>query len=311
MKTHINYQMLSTEEKVIYLFDSLGIQYNTDTNHNPKPMLAHSYKPGKTKLPLYIQPKLDGVRALMIVSSSAIEDSSLTHQQVKFLSRSGKEYDSLVHIAGAVQQFLMNTDDYSFQFTLDGEIYSDELTFQGITSAVKKLKPESAKLCYRVYDIVTENHQSLRLKELREIVKAIDSELITVVETVPISEESDIVKYHDEFVKQGYEGAMVRDPTGKYEQGQRSSGLQKVKLFQEEEFDFVNWTHGQRVEDLIAICRTKDGKEFRAKMMGNIQDKKEMEENTPKDCKVTVKFFEYTDEGLPRFPVAKVVRAYE
>jgi hypothetical protein len=45
-------------------------QFNTDASGNVKPMLAKAVDWKKVQYPCYIQPKLDGVRCLMIVAST-------------------------------------------------------------------------------------------------------------------------------------------------------------------------------------------------------------------------------------------------
>jgi DNA ligase-1 len=277
-------------------------QFNSDASGNVKPMLAQTYKEGKVKFPAFVQPKLDGVRCLMAVTVE--KHKAGTNYTIDFLSRSGKVYETLSHIEEAVRE-----NGPSESFILDGEIYSEELTFQGILKAVKKQRPESEKLHFRAYDIVMEGPMTERLQKMMELVTSLGTSSIAFVSTMKVTSHTELQSLHDGFVELGYEGAMLRTFTGTYGQGQRSSDLLKVKMFQEEEFEFVNWTHGQRPEDLIAVCKTKEGKEFRAKMMGNVVEKKEMEENTP--MKITVKYFELTEDRIPRFPIGKAVRDYD
>jgi ATP-dependent DNA ligase len=284
------------------VLDRVLPQFNTDASGNVKPMLAKDWAGGKNlKYPCYVQPKLDGVRCLMIVTRQGPD------LDVKFLSRSGKEYTTLGHIAEEV----INSS-VSDPFILDGEIYSDELTFQEITQAVKKQYPNSLRLHFRAYDVVSEENQIERLLVMQNIVKDIGSLFIRSVQTV-IAEKSDHVKFHhDDWVGRGYEGAMIRLFNGTYDQGQRSSSLLKVKEFDETEFDFIQFEKGQRDEDLLAVCK-HDAHTFRAKMVGNRKLKKKYEamEGSLIGTKITIKHFSYTDDGLPRFPIGKSFRDYE
>lgn len=284
---------------------------NTDASGNAKPMLAHEYHKHikKVTFPCLVQPKLDGVRCLMVCDPNA--------QEVKFLSRTGKEYLSLAHIGNDVHDYMVNHPDIDTMetFILDGEVYSDELGFQDIVSAVKAFKPNSLKLKFRCYDIINNEDQATRVATVSNMVGSINSDHIQSVETQIVESESDIRLMFSQWVSQGYEGAMVRLLDGKYESGARSHSLLKYKEFDDAEFRFVGFETGARLEDLIATCLTDDGKKFKAKMMGTAEEKLRLEEEHAKcnfeNAKVTIKFFGWTDDGLPRFPIGKGIRDYE
>lgn len=271
-------------------------QYNTDAQGNIKPMLAKTVDWAKVKYPVLVQPKLDGVRCLMIVKDG----------EILFLSRSGKPYTTLSHIEQEVLERLEGDDE----IVMDGEIYSDELTFQEIISAVKAQGPNSSKLQYRVYDIVSNDPQELRLQILDSIVNTSRYKHIHFVPTHIVNSKEVVLEYHSKYTELGLEGVMIRLLNGKYKQGIRSSELLKVKEFNEEEFDCYELTTGKREEDVIALCRTAEGKEFKAKMMGTREEKEELMDAF-EPAKLTVKFFGWTNDNIPRFPIGKSFRNYE
>ena len=282
-------------EKVGSLTDALTDalpQFNTDASGNAKPMLAKTVNWDKVKYPCLIQPKLDGVRCLMVCGDESIV----------FLSRSGKPYTTLNHIEQDVLGTVKNV-------ILDGEIYSEELSFQDIVAAVKKQRPDSLKLKFRAYDIVSDDKQQQRWERTVELVDSIESPYIQLVLSFRVDTKENIKQAHDQWVSEGYEGAMIRHLDGLYGQGQRSSDLLKVKEFDETEFKFKQFETGLRDEDLIAVCENADGKEFRAKMIGT-REEKEVIKNYPdlEGSQLTVKHFGWTDDGLPRFPIGKAFR---
>ena len=272
-------------------------QFNTDASGNVKPMLAKAVDWKKVKYPCMVQPKLDGVRCLMIVQHGV---------GVTFISRSGKEYTTLEHIRKDV---VNNLDGSTGNFILDGEIYSSELTFQEIIAAVKKQRADSLKLKFRAYDVVNDEIQDERWQTTKRLVQAILSTHITYVDTFEVDTQEEVKQLHDKWVSEGYEGAMVRHLTGLYGQGQRSSDLLKVKEFDDSEFKCITLEKGQRDEDLIAVCVYGD-KEFRAKLIGNREYKAELWKNghLVSGKMLTVKHFGWTDDGLPRFPIGKAFR---
>jgi ATP-dependent DNA ligase len=274
-------------------------QFNTDASGNVKPMLATDWKKiKKIDYPVFVQPKLDGVRCLMIVSETGEIDGK---SSVRYLSRSGKDYTTLNHITTSC---IFPVGEY----ILDGEIYSDELTFQEIIAAVKKQRPESLKLKFKAYDIVNSENQVERWAQTKDIVEYIDSPEIQLVPTLIAHSEEDVKESHDAWVQQGYEGAMIRILRGTYAQGQRSRDLLKVKEFDETEYPFLRWEIGQRPEDLIAVLDANAQGEFRAKMVGTAEEKVSLQNHPSNTGMITIKHFGFTEDGLPRFPIGKAFR---
>lgn len=271
---------------------------NTDAAGNVKPMLAHDVEKKKhtIKYPVFIQPKLDGVRCLAHVYDDG----------VKLYSRQGKEFAGMQHIKSDLMAFPNGI--------YDGELYTQDLTFQEIVSAVKAEKENSKKVQYHIYDIITPQPYKDRFIELLSVFDKVEQpSSLKIVQTNTVDKWEMVINFHNVWVKHGYEGAILRDPNAYYEHA-RSNGLLKVKQFDEEEFDFVEWIQGQRDEDLIAVLLTNTRKggerdEFRAKMMGTVEQKELMKVTKP--SKITTKFFGLTTDGIPRFPIGKSIRDYE
>jgi DNA ligase-1 len=92
-----------------------------------KPMLAHKFDESRVDFsePVYIQPKLDGVRCVFTKDGA--------------FSRTGKQFMNVRHIEMALQP-LFNTSPHMI---LDGELYNHKLKhdFEKIISLVRKQKP--------------------------------------------------------------------------------------------------------------------------------------------------------------------------
>jgi len=287
------------EEALEIWLDKTLPQENTDASGNTKPMLATDWKKiKKIEYPVFVQPKLDGVRCLIIVATAGITRS------IRFLSRSGKDYD-FPHLLGATFP--------DGEFILDGEIYSDDLTFQQIVAATKKVTEHTHQLHFRCYDIINHHPQKVRSEMVVDAISSINaastysSPYFHVVPTWTAQNEKEVKAYHDSFIEQGYEGAMIRYMGGKYAAGARSRELLKVKEFDETEYKFMFWEYGQREEDLIAVCSSPSG-EFRAKMVGTKAEKVEIAKHPSHTGMITIKHFGLTEDGLPRFPIGKSFR---
>lgn len=275
-------------------------QENTDSAGNTKPMLATDWAKVKSiPYPVFVQPKLDGVRCLMICN---VTDTTCN---VRFLSRSGKDYNTVNHI-------IDNTTFPRGNYIVDGELYSDELTFQEIIQAVKKQCDNSSKIKFNAYDLVNENEQNHRLLSLETLISTLNSPYITLVTTVTANNKGEVEAFQSDYLNKGYEGAMIRFTNAMYEAGARSRSLLKVKTFDDTEFTFHGFNVGQREEDLIAVCKTEAGDEFRAKLVGTVAEKEELRKKEMEYLgkQLTVKHFGWTDSvnPLPRFPVAKAFR---
>jgi ATP-dependent DNA ligase len=266
-----------------------------------RPMLAQDFTKSSSKMtfPLYIQKKFDGIRAI--------------YEKKNFHSRNLKIFPHLEHL----QLELQNID-----LILDGELYSHDLPFQVISGIIRKEKLSKKDLDllkmiqFRVYDVVSQDDYQTRLQKLQKIFQTHDFKNIIFVETVLIVNPKEVSQAHNVFVSSGYEGVILRNVHGKYTCGTRSYDLQKYKVFDDSEFEITGFKDGIGKESgaIIWEFKTKSGKVFDARPSGSIAERKKVfkKADTFIGQFVTVKFFGYTDDGIPRMPVAQLYpRNYE
>ena len=121
--------------------------------------------------------------------------------------------------------------------------------------------------------------------------------------------------FHKIFTQQGHEGTMISDIASEYEVGQRSKNILTFKDYQTEEIeiDGAKTGHGPDANEVVWVCKTKDGHEFTVKPEGNIAQREEDYKNHEKFMgkMLTVRFQNLTALDVPRFPVGVVVRDYE
>ncbi len=275
-----------------------------------RPMLASDFEKRKNRnvtYPAYVQPKLDGVRAL------AFWDGD----QIEIMSRSGKSWrdiGSIEHIANALENTLPR--DALF----DGEIYAGVgETFQQTTRLVKKYRPgDSEKLVLHVYDVIDRDNLDQPFSERLEILNGLQFEPGYPVETVPsvlVENEQAVYEAQAAFVQDGFEGAMVRLTTGVYQYGARSFELLKVKSFLDAEFPIVGHKTGVGKFDgaIIWVCQVDDGKTFDVVPRGTMEERRAWYDNadTYYGQLLNVRYFEVSEDGVPRFPVGAGIRASE
>lgn len=263
----------------------------------PLPMLAHNYKKrGKDiEYPAYAQPKLNGLRML-----SEFLDGG---DKVSYNSRGAKKFTTLDHLTkGILSLGLRDTP-------LDGELFNRELTFQEITSAVKRKQESTARIQFWVYDLILNIPFVERLKLLRSL-KLQDP--LVLVFTAEVKDEAEMLKMHNQFVQEGYEGTIIRNRAGVYQIDHKSKDLQKYKDFHDEEFEIIGGKQGVgRDEGAVTWkCITKDGNEFDARPKGTMEQRREWWENVDKYVgkHLTVQYQALSDEGTPLFPVGLAIR---
>lgn len=259
------------------------------------PMLAHKYEDKKKGVvfPAWIQPKLDGVRCL----------AEWEGKKVVLTSRAGKPY-SMPTVQEQLAEWLPK------DMVLDGELYCHGMSCQTVTSYVKKWKDGSEKIIYNVYDAPVVDGCEILTSEER-IARLFDIEESDNVQRVPgfeVASHAAMMQRYGEFIEEGYEGAILRLKHGQYLWGYRSSELLKVKEFQDAEFKVIGAKQGRgKMEGgIIWVCQNDLNDEtFDCTMKVTMDERRRFYSEHKKYIgkKLTVRFFDRTDDNLPRFPV--------
>ena len=272
-----------------------------------KPMLASKWEDVCDKIlwglqGVFIQPKLDGIRCI------ATKDG--------LFSRGGKPILGAPH----VHEDLKSLFDANPDMILDGELYNHELKadFNAIVSMVKKQKPnaedlaQSAKMVqYHVYDLPSVDANFSERYDALKAFGNLDIQSLAVVETIPVATEEDVNECYAACLEEGYEGGIIR-LDGRYEQ-KRSKLLLKRKDFEDAEFTIVrieeglgNWSGAAK---RVVFANDLDGREVGAGLAGTYEYAQQVlaEADQYIGKQVTVQFFTRTPDGVPRFPIAKVL----
>jgi len=228
-------------------------------------------------------------------------------EDLKLLSRGGKEYNC-PHIISVLKNVLPPN------LVLDGELYLHGVGFQTITSWVKKLQANTSKIQYHVYDCVLLNDRSASWVDRYHHLYAFFNtsshrlgDVVHLVETYEAHNEDEILRIHNKVVSKGYEGAIVRMyDDSKYQFAYRSKRLLKVKSFNDSEYEVVGYTTGKGkfADCAVWICKAGDNT-FQVVSMGSMEERKRLlqEAESYVGCLLKVKYFDLTDDGIPRFPV--------
>ena len=285
-----------------------------------KPMLAYpvSDKPINYDEPVFMQPKLDGVRCLIQAEFTNVFKTL----KVKAYSRTGKEWKNINHI---LQELVPFFDKYP-DVILDGELYNHDFKddFESIISMVRKTKPKAEDMLksaknvqFHCYDIVDETKTFKERSEF--ITQAVPrNHCIKHVPTMLVPTESQGKVNHARNLDSGYEGSILR--TNDVYQCKRSHSLRKFKDFSDTEATIIGFVEGKgKRKGTLGkfLMRDDDGIEFGCPP-GKGYNYKALKALLHRaqwyvDHKATATFtyFERTKANSYRHPLFKCIRDYE
>jgi hypothetical protein len=257
-----------------------------------------------------LQCKLDGFRYRIQVSRKG----------VTFYSSGGDVVPEFPHISKSIYNSYLKIADYVeakygiTEYFLDGEIYAHG-SFNLVQSACGTkvhLTPEKIaireKMKFYLFDVCL----PINYLKRQEIIDKyfVDNVSILPVKTYIIKADEKAIKYYFEyFLKQGYEGVMLRLLDMPYE-FKRTKQLIKHKPEVDEEFEIVGFLESIQKNTLGSFeLVLGDGRKFNAvpiQTIGSDKMKKEIWDNRLDYIGkwVSVKFLEYTEDGIPRHPRA-------
>jgi len=247
----------------------------------------------------YIQPKLDGVRCV-------------SHQN-KLLSKNGLKFHNLIHIKKLIKDLALGDG-----ICLDGELYTTQFPFNKISGYVRRKKDDIdeqiLKIEFHIFDCFDLNRTDWPFIERHQYLQSIipSGDILKLVRTEPIGSKDDVGKWHSLFVEQGYEGIMVRNSMGQYNNSKtRSNDLQKYKLTKDNEFTIVNYEEGSGKDKgtVIWTCLANEHT-FNVRPKGTYEDRADMFKNAKSYIGklLKVQYQELSPDGIPRFPVGLYVR---
>ena len=277
-----------------------------------KPMLAYpvSDKPIDYTKPVFIQPKLDGVRCLIQYDKK---------QGVTAWSRTGKQWKNIIHITKSLEKWFQSNQTT----VLDGELYNHDLRddFEQIISIVRRQNPDDIDMLesqdmvqFHCYDIIHPDNSTFEERDRFIRCCVPETNYVKHVPTNLVFRADDSKVYHRRNLDNGYEGSILRT-NDVYKCG-RSWNLRKFKDFHDAEATLLAWVEGKgkrkgTVGKFIAV--DADGNEFGMPVMDKFdylqKNFRKMRNWVGKTATFT--YFERTKAGSYRHPLFKCIRDYE
>ena len=311
---HLNLKNISKKR----FYEPMLAQDFKNKNRQSEVMADLQQVDGGTVGTVFSQPKLDGIRCI------AMREGLFT--------RTGKEITAVPHISEALEPFFKLYPNA----TLDGELYNHAYKddFNKIIHLVRKQNltdehlSESAEMIqYHIYDapVIGNGKWAMTEKDLYSDrtskldasfvnLKLEKEDCLVIVPTVEIHGREQLDRCYEDYIEAGYEGQMVR-LDGPYE-NKRSPKLLKRKEFVDEEYKILGYEEGEgnRAGTIKHFkFKNKDGKEFNSNVKGSFSYLTKLLEiaDTLIGKDATIKYFNLTPDGVPRFPYVIAIRDYE
>ena len=176
---------------------------------------------------VFCQPKLNGVRAYW-------DGNNL-------LTRNEKPILCVPHIVKELQKLA--------HIPFDGELYAHNMPFQDLNGLIRRKRHtrEHLKISYFVFDLINEDQQYQRIKDINDLPKLDHVKIAPTIRTDKIEEA-----YNRALTK--YEGLVCRRTTAHY-----GKGIYKIKPVFDQEYQITQFYNGG------IICTTEAGHKFKTK----------------------------------------------
>ena len=216
-------------------------------------MLSHKYNNKKLKdqFPVAVEPKLDGIRCLIVLKHC--EDEEESWYDISVYSRAGKTFNSLEAIEDMICDTFGETS-WEEDMVFDGEVFCGD--FKTTVSQVKRKSEQALDAVFTIFDIIPlsefETGSSLEFQERR-------AKLIEFFAAAPPSQKklklskAVLVNSHDEVMdmyakarEMGHEGIIVKPIKGDISKWvpKRSYGWMKIKDKLEADVEIIGAEEG-------------------------------------------------------------------
>lgn len=209
------------------------------------PQLAKVYNPDKIswEKPWMTEPKFDGLRCITVV-----ERSPADQVHASAYSRNGKP---LWNMGIVLKEVIAKAQPLPLDngMVLDGEIYTKDWNLSmGIVKSSVTEHEDADKLHYHVWDCLTLKEWHTKYTDHRSVKRVGVSRVsnydrkqrlapwsngtnVELVEHVLVHNHKQLMDQYQNFLTQGYEGAILKNPDGIYECGRRSPNWLKLKPY--------------------------------------------------------------------------------
>lgn len=325
-------------------------KYNTDANNCVKPMKCQKFSIGKFEYPCIMQPKINGVRAIIIceeytpidmfdMGCAFIEDNKRYKTFIK--TKEGLEYN-IRHIQDVFNELYEKYPCYR-NIVFDGEIYirgekvtsiggaarnprnelHNKLQFVNFDLSIPDLNNEDRdELRNKIWDDFTGNINNIHSAKIwqslnNESHNLWDDFYIVNLHSKECYSDNQALEYMEDSIKHGFEGAVIRNKESEYKFGSRPQTMMKLKKFEDAEFKCIDYKWSGDPDNkvgfsVVLVCQNDiNDCIFECTCTGSTEERKAIIDNPPIGKMVTIKFYERTKDGIPFHANVIGIRDYE
>lgn len=257
--------------------------------------LCHGWDGREIKFPILVEPKLDGLRCYI--------------REGEAYSRMHKRLNNIEHISKLLSKHA---------FVFDGEIMARNWN-DTITVVHTKYSVDAKDAVFHVFDMIpldewresfSSQPQLARTQQLRKLITPENVPFIRPVECKVASNMDEINFLYQYYLKQGYEGIVIKEPSTTY-RFRRHRSWQKIKPNLTEEFECIDVLPGtgKYIGMLGALLVSVAGATCGVGTGFTDQQRTELWQSPPIGKKIEVRYQEKTQDGVLRFPSFVRVRS--
>ena len=289
------------------------------------PMLIRNLSNIDYKHGVYVEPKYDGIRAIVMINPE-------TNKMIIY-SRTGKRFIGFRCIENEATELLNKRTN----IILDGELYKHGMHLQDISGIVRTLgsinthdddiSTSSAKeqLKLYVFDLYDKSRPMLQQWQRKELLDELfkqykhdyASSCIIKVHTTIVHSRDQLEQLYNKYLKEGYEGAIIRKKESIYEPGTRSKHVFKLKPYHTDEFTIVDSKEGIGKDKgaIILILESHGSNRLPFSAVPNVSYKERVKMWKDRyqllGKKATVQYVGLSKDGIPLQPKVLAIRDYE
>jgi len=251
--------------------------------------------------PFYVQPKLDGMRMRVELSTPNVNMLSSTGRRLNF---------ALPHIELSLNCLAEELHSHGI-FELDGELYYHHMPFEDIVGICQRTKTPHHnhwRMQYHIFDHISEDPFSTRINDFPPALA--EWHPCKLVDTAKVENMQDLTTWLNICISTGYEGIILRHPNASYER-KRSSWMMKFKPSREDTYKIEGVIeevsiHGEAKGTLGSlILSDPEGNIFHVGtgLTEHLRNILWESRSSLKGMGARIKYQHITKGGVPRFPV--------
>lgn len=225
--------------------------------HIKRPMLAPLNSPSDTPtffediiFPQLVSPKIDGIRAVVcdvpLVDFHSLDSADVVGHKITMLSRNMSKFRSTqVHELFSNEPLLHCDGELAYNPTASDCLHVTQSHVSAFDKPCETLK-------YYVFDYCNvatlEMPYYLRLELLEKLVANANNPRVEIIPQIHVDTLDELLSIEKDYLEQGYEGVMFRNPVGYYKQNRATYNenlIYKLKRFKDGEAVIVGFLEGE------------------------------------------------------------------